>query len=161
MSDDGSAERQQEDEETDTETDTWRVANTEAEPEDPGPRYSEEDLPPAGAGRLTPSFLLQVRQSPIQRRTVLVVAALAGLALAWFHWSGLFAAGVLVGLVSKTVPRALGAGVVVGVLVVAVHVLAIPAMGAGEFVALSPPSYVAVAAALLMPLWGSLVRGVV
>lgn len=161
MSDDGPAERRQEDEGIDTETDTWRIANTESESDDSGPRYSEDDLPPVGAGSWTPSFLVEMRESPTQRRILLVVAALAGLTLAWFHWAGLFAAGALVGLVSKTVPRAVFAGVVVGVLVLAVHVVAIPAMGAGEFVALSPPSYLAVAAALLMPLWGSLVRGVV
>jgi hypothetical protein len=129
--------------------------------EEPGPRYTEEDLPPAGAGSWTPSFLIEMRESPIQRRVLLVVALLAGLALAWFHWAGLFFAGALVGLVSKTVPRAACAGFVVGVLVLGAHVLTIPAMGAGEFVALSPPSYLAVAAALLMPLWGSFVRGVV
>lgn len=134
---------------------------TKTEEGDDGPRYSEDDVPPAGAGSLTPSFLVEIRESPTQRRILLVVAALAGLAFAWFHWAGLFAAGALVGLVSKTVPRAVGAGVVVGVLVLAVHIFAVPAMGAGDFVALSPPSYVAVAAALLMPLWGSLVRGVI
>lgn len=136
-------------------------AGAETPEDNSGPRYSEEDLPPAGAGSLTPSFLVEIRESPTQRSVFLAVAALVGLGFAWIHWSGLFLAGALVGLASKTVPRAVVASVLVGAAVLALHVLASPAMGAGEFVALSPPSYVAVAAALLMPLWGSLVRGVV
>ena len=129
-------------------------------PEDEsGPRYSEEDMPPAGAGSLTPSFLVEVRESPTQRRVFLVIAALVGLGFAWLHWFGLFVAGALVGSVSKTVPRAVVAGIAVGIFVLIFHVAASPVMGAGEFVALSPPSYIAVAAALVMPPWGSLVRG--
>lgn len=130
------------------------------EEEEPGPRYSEEDIPPPGVESWTPRFLAEMRENPTHRRIALLVAVVAGLALAWLHWFGLFVLGALVGLVSKTVPRALFAGLVVGTLVLALHVFGSPAMGVGEFIALSPPSYLAVAAALLMPLWGSLLRGV-
>jgi len=92
---------------------------------------------------------------------VLVAAALVGLALAWIHWLGLFVAGGLVGLVSRTLPRAVVAGLAVGVLALVGHVLASPVMNAGEFLALTPASYVTIAAALLAPVWGSLVRGVI
>lgn len=131
------------------------------EEDDPGPRYSEEDIPPAEGDGWSPEFLTGVRESPTQRRVVLVVAVLVGVAFAWFHWFGLFLGGALVGLVSKSVPRAVVAGLVVGVVVLALHIFGSPVMGPDEFLSLSPPSYVAIAAALLMPLWGSLVRGVV
>ncbi len=128
---------------------------------EPGPRYSEEDIPPAEDDGWSTEFLAGVRESPLLRGVVLVVAVGVALALAWFHWFGLFVGGAAVGLVSKTVPRAVVAGLAVGVVVLALHVFGSPVMGPDEFLSLSPPSYVAVAAALLMPLWGSLVRGVV
>jgi hypothetical protein len=109
----------------------------------------------------TPEALTAVREDRRKRSLALVAAAAVGLALAWVHWLGLFAAGALVGLVSRTLPRALLAGLVVGVLAVVATVLASPVMEVGEFLALTPPVYVTVAAALLAPAWGSLVRGVV
>lgn len=39
------------------------------------------------------------------------------------------------------------------------HVLASPAMNVGEFLALTPASYVTIAAAFVAPVWGSLIRG--
>ncbi|MDZ7689021.1 MAG: hypothetical protein U5J64_09960 [Halobacteriales archaeon] len=147
--------------ESGTENETEPQQETETETDEAGPRYTEDDVPPAGAGSWTPTFLAEVRGKPKQRGVLLIVDALVGVGFAWFHWFGLFVAGALVGLVSETVPRALFAGFVVGVLVLVLHVGVSPVMDAGEFFALSPPSYVAIAAALLMPLWGSLIRGVV
>lgn len=109
----------------------------------------------------TLEFLRSIRADTRKRAVALLVAAAIGLALAWVHWLGLFVAGALVGLVSRTLPRAVLAGLVFGVLVLAVNVLANPTMGAGEFAGLTPPTYVAIAAALLAPAWGSLLRGVV
>jgi len=143
------------------ETGDGTKSETEVETDEPGPRYTKDDLPPAGAGILTPSFLVEIRANSTRRGVLLVVAAVIGVGLAWFHWAGLFVAGALVGLVSETVPRAVVAGVIVGVLVLVFQIGISPVMGAGEFVALSPPSYVAVAAGLLMPIWGSLIRGVI
>ena len=131
------------------------------EEDEPGPRYSEEDIPPAEGDGWSPGILAEMRENPNHRRIALVVALVVGLALAWVHWFGLFVAGGLVGLVSKTVPSALFAGLVVGALVLSLHLFGSPVMSPGEILSLSPPSYVAVAAALLMPLWGSLLRGVV
>ena len=109
----------------------------------------------------TPDALRAVRGDPRRRAAALAVAAAVGLGAAWLHWLGLFVAGGLVGLVSRTLPRAVLAGLAVGGLAVAVTVLTHPAMAAGEFLALTPPAYVAVAAGVLAPAWGALVRGVV
>jgi hypothetical protein len=108
---------------------------------------------------LTPAWLATVRTQTRWRLVALGGAAVVGVGLAWLHWAGLFVAGALVGLVSRDVPRAVAAGVAVGVLVLLLQLLVSPAMSAGEFVTLAPASYVTIAAALLLPVWGSLVRG--
>lgn len=108
-----------------------------------------------------PSWLTAVRANPRQRLVALAVAVAVGMALTWVHWLGLFVAGALVGLVSKSLPRAVLAGVVFGLLVLLVQVLVSPLMSAGEFVALAPASYVAIGASIVAPVWGSLIRGVV
>ncbi|SFK64079.1 hypothetical protein SAMN04487950_0331 [Halogranum rubrum] len=108
----------------------------------------------------TPQWLATVRADRRRRFIALVLVALVGLGLAWIHWLGLFVAGALVGLVSKSLPRALVAGVALGVVVLFVQLFVTPAMNASEFVALTPASYVAVVAGVLAPTWGSLVRGV-
>jgi hypothetical protein len=113
-----------------------------------------------GGADWTPAWLADLRETDDRRHAALVAAALVGLAAAMVHWLGLFLAGALVGLVCRTVPRAVAAGVGVGVLVLVVHVGASPVMGPGEFLALSPASYLTVAVGLLAPVWGSLVRGV-
>jgi hypothetical protein len=109
----------------------------------------------------TPAFLAAIRSRPRWRAVGLVVAALVGLGAAWVHWLGLFVAGVLVGLPSRTLREAVIAGGVLGVVVVVVQILVVPAMDAGEFLALRLPVYVTLGAGIGAPLWGSLVRGVV
>ena len=109
----------------------------------------------------TPRALVELRQRPNRRRAALLAAALAGVALGLIHWVGLVTAGALVGLASETVPRAVAAGLVVGLLVLGIHVLASPVVGVGEFLALAPASYVAIGIALIAPAWGALVRAVV
>jgi hypothetical protein len=108
----------------------------------------------------TPDWLADLRANDDRRHAALVAAALVGLGAAMVHWAGLFVAGALVGLASKTLRRAPVAGLAVGVLVLVVHVGASPVMGPGEFLALAPAAYVTVAVALVAPVWGSLVRGV-
>lgn len=115
----------------------------------------------SSAGDWTPQLLRSVREDPHRRHAALVAAAMVGLALSWVHWLGLFVAGALVGLASESLAKALASGFAVGVLVLLVHVGASPVMSAGEFVGLVPASYVTLAAALVAPLWGSLVRGIV
>lgn len=109
----------------------------------------------------TPHVLVAIRARRNRRLSALVAVALVGLVAVWVHWVGLFVAGALIGLVSWTVPRAAAAGLGFGLLVLLLHIFASPVMGPAEFLALSPPSYVTIAAALIGPLWGSLVRGVV
>lgn len=112
-------------------------------------------------GPWTPSALTELRARRNRRYAALVAAGLLGILAASVHWLGLVVAGALVGLVSRTLPRALAAGLAVGVVVLLLHVLASPVVGLGEFLALTPPAYVAIAAALIGPLWGALIRGVV
>ena len=50
------------------------------------------------------------------RRVVLVGLALAALVLSAFHWLGLLAGGIAVGLLARTWPRALGGGAAFGLL---------------------------------------------
>ena len=109
----------------------------------------------------TPAALAALREDDDRRRVALALAVLVGLAASWVHWLGLFLAGAAVGLVSRSLPRALAAGLGTGALVLVVHLLASPVVGPGELLALAPASYVTVGAALAAPLWGSLVRGVV
>jgi len=109
----------------------------------------------------TPGVLSDVRSRRDRRLVALAAAAVVGLVTVSVHWLGLFVAGALVGLVSESLPKALAAGLAVGVLVLVAHVLASPVMGPAEFVALAPASYVTIGAALVGPVWGSLVRGVV
>lgn len=120
-----------------------------------------DEGPGDGRADWTPAVLVALRTDDRRRHLALVVTALVGLGAAMVHWLGLFVAGALVGLVSQNLPRAVVAGLGVGGLVLLVHVGASPVMDPGEFVGLAPASYVTVAAALLAPVWGSLVRGVV
>ena len=123
---------------------------------DPDVAAQERDEPSRVLNALT-----AVRADPRWRAVALAVAAVVGLAIVWVHWLGLFVAGALVGLVSRSVPRAVGWGLVVGVLALAGTVLTHPVMGPREFLALSPPAYVAIASGLGAPAWGGLVRGVI
>ena len=125
--------------------------------EDPGnvEEQEETDSP------WTPERLGRLREDATERRVALAVVGIVGLGLVWVHWLGLFAAGALVGLVSRDLPRALAAGLGFGLLVLVVHVLAASEMGFGAFLGLTPVSYVTIGAALVAPAWGALVRGVV
>ncbi|MFB6227028.1 MAG: hypothetical protein ABEH88_00315 [Halobacteriales archaeon] len=109
----------------------------------------------------TPSTLTGIRGRRRWRGIALLVGVSVGLGAAWVHWLGLFVAGALVGLPSRTLARAVLAGVAFGALVAVVQVLAVPGMGASEFLGFRPPVYVTLGAALGAPAWGSLIRGVV
>jgi hypothetical protein len=84
-----------------------------------------------------------------------------GFGAAWIHPLGLFVAGALLGLSSRTPRRAVFAGVAFGAVVLVVQVLLLPGMDASGFLAFRPPVYVTLGAALGAPVWGSLIRGVV
>lgn len=78
--------------------------------------------------------------------------------MVWLHWFGLVAGGALVGFLSPTFRRALVAGFGFGVLVLAVFFLSLGGAAGPAFEA-TPVIYVTVAGALVLPLFGSLARG--
>lgn len=104
--------------------------------------------------------LERVRTEPAAHVIALVTAAALGLALSWLHWLGLVVAGALVGLVSPSVPRALLGGLGVGLLVL-VAFAATLGEAAAVAAGMTPIVSVAVAAAIGLPLLGSLSRAVV
>ncbi|WP_162991556.1 hypothetical protein [Halostella salina] len=123
----------------------------------------ESDAPDDRAGPLATldHRMATFRADDRQRRIGLAVALVVGVGVAWLHWLGLVVAGALVGLTCRSLPRALAAGIGVGVVVLATFVLLSPTLAAGELLALGQPAYVAVGSALALPLLGSLTRGVV
>jgi len=104
--------------------------------------------------------LARIRSEPRTRAVAVAVAVALGLALASVHWLGLIAAGAAASLVAPTVRRgvayALGAGALA---LVAFAVSLGPA--AAVLPEMRPVIYVAAAAAVGLPLLGSLARGVV
>jgi len=122
---------------------------------------SDETASSAGPLAALDRRMAAFRADDRRRRIGLAVALLAGVGVAWMHWLGLVVAGALVGLTRRSLPRALAAGVGVGVIVLATFVLLSPTLGTGELLALGQPAYVAVGSALALPLLGSLTRGVV
>ena len=125
-----------------------------AEPPDP-----ESAKPPNAESVSTGRSLLdRVRTEPRAHAMALVVVLVVGLAAAWLHWLGLVLGGTLVGVVSKTLPRAILGGVGFGVVVLVVFAASLgPAVG--PVLEMAPVSYLVVAAALGLPVLGSLVRG--
>ena len=103
-------------------------------------------------------LLYRARAHPRDRWLALAGAALLGLALAWLHWTGLVVAGVLLGVVSRTLWRGLIAAFGFGVLVLVVFAATLGG-AVGEVLAMTPAVYLTVAAALGLPVFGSLVRG--
>lgn len=99
-----------------------------------------------------------IRSDDARRRAALGVAVALGLLLAWVHWTGLVAAGALVGLTRRSLGRALLAGVGFGLLAVAAFVaVTSPAVVA----AMAPASYAAAAMGVVLPAFGATARAVV
>ena len=99
-----------------------------------------------------------VRNKPRYRIVGLALAAFVGLFFAWLHWLGLIVAGALVGFVSPSLRSAVVAGFGFGVLVLAVFAASLGGAASPAFGA-TPVIYVTAAAALVLPLFGSLARG--
>ncbi|MFP9059871.1 hypothetical protein ACLI4R_04985 [Natrialbaceae archaeon A-chndr2] len=103
--------------------------------------------------------LERVRADPRLRRGALVLAVVVGIALTWLHWIGLLVGGALIGLVSKSLPRAVGAAAGFGLLVLIVFAFTLGG-SLWPVLEMTPVSYLVVAAALGIPMLGSLLRGV-
>ncbi len=104
------------------------------------------------------SSVRRVRENPQYRVAALAFVAFVGLFLVWLHWLGLIVAGALVGFVSPSLRSAVVAGFGFGVLVVVLFFLSV-GVPASRLLDMTPVIYISVASALLLPLFGSLVRG--
>lgn len=120
-----------------------------------GPTLREQAQRTSERGR---DLLVRARTHPRDRWLALAGVALLGLALAWLHWTGLVVAGALLGLVSRTVWRGMLASTGFGVLVLVIFAATLGG-AVGDVLAMTPAVYLTVAAALGLPVFGSLVRG--
>ncbi|WP_254863705.1 hypothetical protein [Halovivax gelatinilyticus] len=111
-------------------------------------------------GPIRPSELLvRARTHPRDHWVALVGAVLVGLVLSWLHWIGLILGGALVGFVSPSLRRAVVAGLGFGGLVLIVFAASLGLRPAMAAFAMTPATYVTVGAALGLPTFGALVRG--
>ncbi|MFB6176271.1 MAG: hypothetical protein ABEI99_03840 [Halobaculum sp.] len=102
----------------------------------------------------------RLRTTTHRRRVATVIAVVVGGGAAAVSWLGLFLLGALVGLTRQTLPRAVGAGVVIGVGAVGVTAAFTPASAVVVFTTFTPISYLPLVFGLA-PAVGALVRGVV
>lgn len=108
------------------------------------------------------SALDRLREDRRRRLAVTATAALVGLALAILHWAGLLVAGALVALPQRSLSRGIAAGVGVGVAVVLGFLVVFALSGTlGPVLAMGQPGLLALGIGLLLPPFGSLLRGVV
>ena len=104
----------------------------------------------------------RVREESGPHWVALVVALVVGLVLSTVHWLGLVVGGALVGLVAATLPRALLSGLGFGLLVAALWAFLLGLSGAlGDVTATGRFAGLGLLVALVAPVLGSLVRGIV
>ncbi|ADD06909.1 uncharacterized protein Nmag_3359 [Natrialba magadii ATCC 43099] len=104
--------------------------------------------------------LESIRTTPRRRAVALVLAGGLGVVFAWFHWIGLVLGGALVGLVSTTFWRALVTAAGFGLVVLGLFVISLGGATA-QVLEMAPVVYLIVGAAIGLPVFGSLVRGIV
>lgn len=114
----------------------------------------------AGSTRTLADGLRAARSVDRRRRAVTVVGLVTGLTAASVHWSGLFLLGALVGIVQRSLGRAVLVGVVAGVCVLVLTALLAPAGPRTTLTTFEPLTYLTLALGGA-PVVGSLVRGVV
>ncbi|WP_049925516.1 hypothetical protein [Halopiger goleimassiliensis] len=104
--------------------------------------------------------LERLRTEPTVHLGAVLTAVGVGIGVAHVHWIGLLLGGILIGLVSPTIGRALLGAIGFGLLVL---VLFAVSLGDSAAVALeaTPIVYVPIVAAIGLPAFGSLVRGIV
>lgn len=129
------------------------VTEDVAEPDETG---SDSDTDVRLAARFDRG-LERARTEPRVHGPAVAGAIVVGLVISWFHWLGLVLGGALVGLVSPTVRRALVGGLGFGVVVLIAFAVTL-GESAVVVAGTTPVVYVAVVAAIGLPLLGSLVR---
>lgn len=82
-----------------------------------------------------------------------------GLAITWFHWSGLLIAGLLIGVISRSLPAAVLNAILFGAVVLVAFGIT-EGVAVLEYHELTPIIYVTVGSAFGLPIFGSLLRGV-
>lgn len=102
--------------------------------------------------------LYTIRTRPSHHFVAMLVTAFVGLFLVWLHWFGLVLAGALVGIVSPSLRNgvfsALGFGILVIALFLLSHGTVVP-----RVLGMEPIIYITLLSALVLPMLGSLVRG--
>ncbi|MDZ7687359.1 MAG: hypothetical protein U5J64_01325 [Halobacteriales archaeon] len=131
-------------------------------PRSPGSSSSGSRPRPRGGSPLQSedyrATLRRVRNKTSYHVFALSFTAFVGLFLVWFHWFGLVVAGALVGYISPSLRKAVVAGFGFGALVLAVFFLSLGS-AAPRVIGMTPAVYLTVVSALLLPVFGSLVRG--
>lgn len=134
------------------------AGDARANAEEPRQRTDASNGDDAATRDRARTHLRRVRTQPRAHRLALAATVVVGLALAWIHWLGLLVGGALVGFVAPTVRRALLAGVGFGLVVLVVFAVTLGS-SVGKALAMAPASYLAIGAALGLPVFGSLFRG--
>ncbi|WP_121742729.1 hypothetical protein [Natronorubrum halophilum] len=106
------------------------------------------------------TVLERLRTEPRAHAVAVGIAIAIGLVLSWLHWFGLVLGGGLIGLVSATLPRAALGAVGFGALVLVVFALSLGG-SLRPVLEMTPVVYLTVASAIGLPLFGSLLRGLV
>lgn len=136
------------------------AADSDRRDEDPSARSHDAEAAPSDAGARLRDSLDQARTRRRSRAVALALAAALGLLFAWVHWLGLVLGGALVALVAPSLRRGVAYALGFGALVLVAFAVSI-----GDSIMLVPEMqpivYVTVAAAIGLPLFGSLARGIV
>ncbi|WP_134669953.1 hypothetical protein [Halorussus marinus] len=108
------------------------------------------------------AWLTEIRTNRRERWFALAAAAVIAVGAAQIHWYGFLVGGALVGAVSKTLSRAVAAGLGVGLLSWGVFAATVAANGAfSQYAATGQAFGLSVAIPVVAAGIGSLVRGVV
>lgn len=121
----------------------------------------ESDAPSSDRRPSTDRFrdaLGSIRTRPRHHFVAMVITAFVGLFLAWIHWIGLIIAGALVGIVSPSLRNGVFSALGFGFLVITLFMLS-HGTGATRVLRMEPIIYITLLSALVLPVLGSLVRG--
>ncbi|WP_435075427.1 hypothetical protein [Halorubrum sp. HHNYT27] len=108
----------------------------------------------------SPSPLARIRDEPRTRAVAFAVAVVFGIALASVHWLGLLAAGAASSLVAPTARRGIAYALGAGALALVAFAVSLGS-AATTLPEMQPVIFVAVGAAVGLPLLGSLARWII